>query len=139
MMKQSDMDNAETDASPKPKSRLWFGGLFSGSQVADEESAGISKEKEEAARELNNPEWVAAFNGKQCNLDTLEGYIKRKQKNGLMGVAKVPPPSTATLTSSKQATQPRTHLASPVGAGSIGRLPPLIPRQEDRPSSSYNS
>jgi len=128
MMKQSDMDQEQPDAAPQPKSRTgWFGRVFGGaSKVADEETpdAVLKKQEEDidAARELNNPEWVAAFNGKQCNLDTLEGYIKRKQKNGLMGVAKVPPPNIVPKQTrrTQSLTAPREQTAL--------RLPTLVPR-----------
>jgi hypothetical protein len=130
MMKQSDMDQAPNDVVPMRKSgSTWFGRMFGGaSKVADEETPELAKKQEtediDVTRELNNPEWVAAFNGKQCTLDTLEGYIKRKQKNGLMGVAKVPPPHIVPKQPRRTQSLKAPHEQSAV------RLPSLVPRAE---------
>lgn len=132
MMKQSDMDQEPTDAAPNSvaNNRTWFGRMFGGAtKVADEETPELVKKQQEedidATRELNNPEWVAAFNGKQCNLNTLEGYIKRKQKNGLMRVAKVPPPHIVP----RQQSRRTRSLNAPQEQAAL-RLPSLVPRAE---------
>ena len=53
--------------------------------LLSESDKGRTKEKKDEERggehekTLDNPEWVAAFTGRRCDLETFQGYIKRKQ------------------------------------------------------------